>query len=116
MSSKWTVKRLYKCTECKEFVMYEQNASDPFSTTCPNCNKEGLLLESGDCGLTTVVGLNTCKTVGSLGEKNYETAQKRGTLPDYVKNDKIVGLNKVKKKRHKILKNPDWYVQSGKVD
>jgi hypothetical protein len=111
-----TVNRIYTCynKECNGQVFYEQGIYDKFKKKCPFCKKNELVLDSGTLNSTMIMDIKKPKTLGSLGEKNYENAQKEGKELGFRKTH-IPFWRKNKKIDYGILKNPSKYIETGNI-
>jgi hypothetical protein len=111
-----SIYRVYKCDndDCASVVGYNETIGDPWRKECPFCLEQSLYLDSAITKLTTVMELNQPKTIGTLGERNYEKALKEGKKifgekpkkPFYRSKDKV---------NFDILKNPNKYISEGRI-
>jgi type IV secretory pathway VirD2 relaxase len=111
-----TIHRIYECTnkKCEAKIHLEEQVKDMWKTTCPFCEKESLQLESAQLVAPVFIDLNKPKTIGSLGEKNYQLAIKEGRDTGIKKKDKKKPWwRKNDKVNFNVLKNPNKYVETG---
>ncbi len=107
------ISRTYKCDHCKSIIQYDQKASEKWKKKCPLCKKHKLYLDSADSNMSLLMDNSKPKTIGSLGQKNYEDAKRRGTLPKEINNPTPYWRKGRQKINYKVLKNPSWYIKTG---
>jgi hypothetical protein len=110
-----TVHRIYACenSECEAKIHCEETVKDPWQKVCPFCNQESLILESANLAAPAFIDLKQPKTVGSLGEKNYEKAVKEGKKTGVEREGRTPFWRKNKKINYNVLKNPNKYINTG---
>lgn len=111
-----TIYRVYQCDneECEAQLEVKETVGDPWQKECPFCKKNSLFLKSAHMNMSIFIDHSKPKTLGSLGEKNYEEAVKNGTIQPKKKEPKPF-WRKTDKINYNILKNPNKYVKEGYV-
>lgn len=108
------IDRVYRCTnkKCSGVIAVTQKIFDQFIKICPFCEKESLIMQSADCGITMLVEPSVAKTWGTQAEVNTkrrenerEVAPKKKFRP-FWRNSDI---------DYKILKNPQKFIYEGKI-
>ena len=110
-----TIYRTYRCDACKALVQYEQKTTDKWKKKCPICNKNKLYLDSAHTTIDTIMELNSPISLGMIGSKNFQRAERDGTLPKGIENKKRPFWRKSKRPDSRILKNPEKFIRTGEV-
>lgn len=111
------IRRIYSCEnkDCLAKVGYDQKITANFKKKCPVCKKNTLLLYSGELNTCIIMDSKQPKTIGSLGEKNYQNAEKEGKDIFKRKNAKIPFWRNDRQVNIDALKNPSKYIETGKI-
>jgi len=110
------IHRVYKCDneECAAEIVVTQIAKDPWLKQCPFCYEETLFIRSATDNLSIFIDLKKPKTLGSLGEQNFEEKVKREGDPKEEPKKPWWRKNK-EKVDFSILKNPKKYIETGHI-
>ena len=110
-----TIYRKYRCLNCQVIIGCKQLVKDDWLRVCPHCEKEELIIQSGELSVSVLTDINKPKTIGTLSEQNRREKERRGdTDIDKRKADKP-WWRKDKKINYDVLKNPTEYIQTGDV-
>jgi len=108
--------RIYRCCACQGEIGYAQKPTDDWIKTCPLCNKDELLLHKAISNISTIVGFNDPKTLGALAEKNSREREKQGLSNKGIKDKgEKPWWRKNSKINFDVLKNPNRYIEQGKI-
>jgi predicted RNA-binding Zn-ribbon protein involved in translation (DUF1610 family) len=111
-----SVTRLYGCESCECEIAYKQLVKEKWKKKCPMCGKHTLVLKSADISMNVLFDVSVPKTLGSLAEHNSKKKVSEEGKDALGKPKEVPWWRKNKKKvDFSVLKNPQKYIQEGKV-
>lgn len=108
---------LYECKnpKCKAQYWLEKKASDSFGKKCIFCKSNKIKIKDSKSSLSVFADVTIPTTFGSQGEKNYERLLKEregDPTCDILQEQRRMAKYK---KGLKIMKNPEYYIKTGKT-